>query len=79
MEQEWKELFGEKTEFIRKERSQGMMWKVNGKVTPAYQENAWDEDEEPITELIFSCEGSHSCALVAMAIVRENSEYTKKK
>ena len=43
----WKKLEGEETEFIKKEKREGVIdEEVNGKVNSVYQENTWDEDEE---------------------------------
>ena len=52
--------------------------KVNGKVTPVYQERTWDEDEESMAGLMYSIEGSHFCVLTEKPIAHEQSEYTKK-
>ena len=36
---------------------------VNVEVTPVFHESTWNEDEESMSGLIYSFEGSHFCAL----------------
>ena len=39
--------------------------KSNRRTEPLFQESTWNEEEEPMTGLIFNLEGKHYCALTA--------------
>ena len=77
MEQELEGLEGENKEFTFKERSEGVAdVEVNGKEIPVSQERICNEDEESMTELLYTVE-EVTCALTVRTLADEQSEYAK--
>ena len=75
----WSEPEGETWDFVRKERSEGVIGvKVNGKVTPVFQESTWNEDEEAGTCLIFDLERNRLCAPSGRLTTDELSTYAER-
>ena len=53
----------EKTELVSMERSEGGVDAVvNGTLTPVFQEDTWNEEEEVVTGLVYSLGGPHRAA-----------------